>query len=70
MSRLQQLTTRWETLRMEEDETITTYNSKIKDLTNESFALGERTSNEKLVKKVLRTLPKRFAHKVTTIEEA
>ncbi|GAA0179369.1 hypothetical protein LIER_29960 [Lithospermum erythrorhizon] len=26
-------------------------------------------SNEKLVKKVLRTLPKRFAHKVTTIEE-
>ncbi|GAA0144989.1 hypothetical protein LIER_05288 [Lithospermum erythrorhizon] len=27
-------------------------------------------SNEKLVKKVLRTLPKRFEHKVTTIEEA
>ncbi|GAA0149080.1 transmembrane signal receptor [Lithospermum erythrorhizon] len=44
---------------MEEDETITTYNSKIKDLANESFALGERISNEKLVRKVLRTLPKR-----------
>ncbi|GAA0167549.1 hypothetical protein LIER_40401 [Lithospermum erythrorhizon] len=69
MSRLQQLTTRWETLRMEEDETIATYNSKIKDIANESFALGERRSNEKLVRKVLRTLPKRFAHKVTTIEE-
>ncbi|GAA0144913.1 hypothetical protein LIER_05233 [Lithospermum erythrorhizon] len=27
-------------------------------------------SNEKLVRKVLRTLPKRFAHKVTAIEEA
>ncbi|GAA0186246.1 hypothetical protein LIER_33534 [Lithospermum erythrorhizon] len=27
-------------------------------------------SNEKLVKKVLRMLPKRFAHKVTAIEEA
>ncbi|GAA0173850.1 hypothetical protein LIER_41605 [Lithospermum erythrorhizon] len=27
-------------------------------------------NNEKLVRKVLRTLPKRFAHKVTTIEEA
>ncbi|GAA0175127.1 hypothetical protein LIER_28367 [Lithospermum erythrorhizon] len=26
--------------------------------------------NEKLVRKVLRTLPKRFAHKVTAIEEA
>ncbi|GAA0173909.1 hypothetical protein LIER_27414 [Lithospermum erythrorhizon] len=27
-------------------------------------------SNEKLVRKVLRTLPKKFAHKVMTIEEA
>ncbi|GAA0143993.1 hypothetical protein LIER_35845 [Lithospermum erythrorhizon] len=34
---------------MEEYETITTYNSKIKDLANESFTLGERMSNEKLV---------------------
>ncbi|GAA0154759.1 hypothetical protein LIER_12648 [Lithospermum erythrorhizon] len=37
MSRFQQLTTRWENLRMQEDETITTYNSKIKDLANESL---------------------------------
>ncbi|GAA0163613.1 hypothetical protein LIER_19434 [Lithospermum erythrorhizon] len=69
-SRLQYLTTRWETLRMEEDESITTYNSKIKDLANESFALGERMSNERFVRKVLRTFPKRFTHKVTAIEEA
>ncbi|GAA0168039.1 hypothetical protein LIER_22850 [Lithospermum erythrorhizon] len=27
-------------------------------------------SNEKLVRKILRTLPKRFAHKVSIIEEA
>ncbi|GAA0151709.1 hypothetical protein LIER_10369 [Lithospermum erythrorhizon] len=55
---------------MEEDETIATYNSKVKDIANESFALGEPMSNEKLVRKVLRTLPKRFANKVTTIKEA
>ncbi|GAA0152259.1 hypothetical protein LIER_10780 [Lithospermum erythrorhizon] len=40
------------------------------DIANESFALGEVISNEKLVRKVLRTLPKRFAYKVTIIEEA
>ncbi|GAA0177019.1 hypothetical protein LIER_42121 [Lithospermum erythrorhizon] len=36
---------------MEEDETISTYNSKIKDIANESFALGEVMSNEKMVRK-------------------
>ncbi|GAA0168894.1 hypothetical protein LIER_23497 [Lithospermum erythrorhizon] len=55
---------------MEEDETIATYNSKIKDIANESFSLGERKGNVKLVRKVPRTLPNRFAHKVTAIEEA
>ncbi|GAA0148467.1 hypothetical protein LIER_44086 [Lithospermum erythrorhizon] len=70
MSRLQQFIYRWETLRMNEGETITSYNSKIKDLANEYFALGERINNEKLVRKVFRTLPKRFADKVTAIEEA
>ncbi|GAA0172065.1 hypothetical protein LIER_25964 [Lithospermum erythrorhizon] len=43
---------------MEEDETITTYNSKIKDLANESFSLGERMINEKSVRKMLRTFLK------------
>ncbi|GAA0138380.1 hypothetical protein LIER_34927 [Lithospermum erythrorhizon] len=70
MSRLEQLTTRWETLKMEEDETISSYNSKINYIANESFALGQTMSNEKLVRKILRPLPKRFAHKVTAIEEA
>ncbi|GAA0149770.1 hypothetical protein LIER_08868 [Lithospermum erythrorhizon] len=48
ISRLQQLTTKWENLKMQEDETITTYNSKIKDLANESFSLGEKMSNDLL----------------------
>ncbi|GAA0139493.1 hypothetical protein LIER_01022 [Lithospermum erythrorhizon] len=40
MSRLQQLKTRFEILRIEDDETIVSYN-KIKDIPNESFSLGE-----------------------------
>ncbi|GAA0186512.1 hypothetical protein LIER_33800 [Lithospermum erythrorhizon] len=55
---------------MEKDETIVLYNNKIKEIANETFSLGEGMSNEKLVRKVLRTLPKRFAHKVTAIKEA
>ncbi|GAA0162920.1 hypothetical protein LIER_18911 [Lithospermum erythrorhizon] len=38
MSRLQ-LTTRWETAKMEEDETITAYSTRINDMANEAFAL-------------------------------
>ena len=40
------------------------------DIANESFALGEKILEEKLMKKALRFLPSRFAYKVTTIREA
>jgi len=51
-------------------ETISDFNSKLCDIANEAFALGEKISEEKLVRKVLRSLPRRFAYKVTAIEEA
>src|ERR1044072_1635351 len=70
MSRLQILTTQFETLRMGEDQTIAEFPMKIRDIANSSFALGEKMSDEKLVRKILRSLPKRFAMKVTAIEEA
>jgi hypothetical protein len=40
------------------------------DLANSFDSLGERLSDEKLVRKILRSLPKRFEMKVTAIEEA
>ena len=70
MSRLQLLTTKFENLIMEESETMNEFNSRLCDLANESFALGEKIPEEKLVRKVLRSLPKRFIYKVTAIEEA
>ncbi|XP_024018585.1 uncharacterized protein LOC112090762 [Morus notabilis] len=69
-SKLQMLTTRFERLRMEEDECIADFNSKLCDIANEAFALGEKYTDAKLVKKTLRSLPARFAYKVTAIEEA
>ena len=42
----------------------------ILEIANASGALGEKMSDEKLVRKILRSLPKRFAMKVTAIEES
>ena len=55
---------------MKEDETIRDYYMNVLDIANSFDSLGEKLSNEKLIKKILRSLPKRFDLKVTTIKEA
>lgn len=50
--------------------TILKFNVTLKDIADESPQLGERISDDKLVKKVLRSLPKRFFMKVVAIEKA
>ncbi|CAM8926144.1 unnamed protein product [Rhodiola kirilowii] len=54
---------------MKESETITEYNTRVLELANEASALGKPIDEERLVSKVLRSLPPRFAMKVTAIEE-
>jgi hypothetical protein len=70
MSRLQLLTTKFENLRMKEDESIHEFHLSILDIANSFEALGEKMFDEKLARKILRSLPKRFYMKVTAIEEA
>ena len=48
---------------------IKDFNGKLCDIANESFSLGEQISEERLVKKALRSLPPRFAYKATTIRD-
>jgi len=55
---------------MMEDEGIHDNHLNILDIANAFEFLGEKISDEKLVRKILRSLPKRFYMKVTTIEEA
>ncbi|WJX89653.1 hypothetical protein P8452_71632 [Trifolium repens] len=55
---------------MKEEETIYDFHMNILDLANSFDSLGERLSDEKMVRKILRSLPKRFDMKVTTIEES
>src|SRR4051812_12879377 len=70
MSRLQLLTTKFENIKMKEDETIHEFCMNVREISNNSGALGEKLTEEKLVRKILRSLPKRLDMKVTAIEEA
>ncbi|PNX66967.1 gag-protease polyprotein [Trifolium pratense] len=70
MSRLQLLTTKFENLRMKDDETIMEFHMTILDYDNQFDAFGEKIPEKKLVRKMLRSLPKKFDMKVTAIEEA
>lgn len=63
------LTTRFEEIRMANDETFDSFYAKLNDIVNTSFNLGERIPESKIVRKVLRSLPERSRPKVTTIEE-
>ena len=55
---------------MEEDESFDEFYTKLKDMVNSAFNLGETIHEPKIVRNVLRSLPKRFHAKITTIEES
>ena len=55
---------------MEEDETFDEFYANLKDIVNLAFNLGDHILEPKIVRKVLRSLPKRFHAKITVIEES
>ena len=70
MSKLQLLTSKFENLRMKEEESIQEFHMNVLEIVGACSVLGEKIPEEKLVRKMLRSLPKRFDMKVTAIEEA
>ena len=68
-SKFQRLTTSFEEIKMEEDESFDEFYAKLKDIVNLAFNLGETIPEPKIVGKVLRSLPERFHAKITAIEE-
>ena len=69
-TKLQMLTTRFEEPKMSEDESFDSFYSKLNEVVIGKFNLGEKTKNSKIVRKILRSLPKSFRAKVTAIEES
>ena len=55
---------------MKEDESFDEFYAKLKDIVNSAFNLGETIPTPKIMRKVIRSLPKRFHAKITAIEES
>ncbi|KAA0032462.1 gag-proteinase polyprotein [Cucumis melo var. makuwa] len=70
ISRLQLITSKFEASKMIEDESVSKYNERVLEIANDSLLLGEKIFESKIVRKVLRSLPRKFDMKVTAIEEA
>ena len=66
-SKLQRLTTSFEEIKIEEDESFDEFYVKLKDIVNSAFNLGETILEPKIAR---RSLPKRFHAKITVIEDA
>ena len=69
-SKFQRLTTSFEEIKMEEDESFDEFYAKLKDIVKLVFNLRETIPKPKIVRKVLRSLPGRFHAKITAIEES
>ena len=69
-SKLQRLITSFEKIKMEEDESFDEFYANLKDIVNSAFNLGETIPEPKIMRKVLRYLPKRIHAKIIAIEES
>ena len=70
INKLQQLTSRFESIKMFDDETFDEFYVKLNDIVNFTFNLGEVYNQSKVVRKILRSLTQDFRPKVTAITES
>ena len=70
INKLQQLTSRFESIRMFDDEPFNEFYAKLNDIVNSTYNLGEVYDQPKIIKKILRLLTKDFRPKVTAIIES
>ena len=57
-------------IKMEKDESFNEFYAKLKDIVNSKFNFGETIPKPKIVRKVLRSLLKRYHAKIIAIEES
>jgi RNA-binding protein YhbY len=69
-AKLQMFISRFEEIKMLENETFGEFYTRINNLRNSMVSLGKKVSDAKLIKNILRSLPKHFKIKVTSIEES
>ena len=69
INKLQQLTTRFESIETSDDESFDEFYAKLNDVVNFAYNLGEIYDQPKIVRKILRSLTEDFRPKVTAITE-
>ena len=69
-TKLQMLTTRFEELKMSDDELFDSFYGRLNEIVIAKLNLGEKIEDAKVVKMILRSLPESFRAKVTAIEES
>ena len=70
INKLQQLTTRFESIRMSDDESFDEFYAKFNDIVNFTYNFGEIYDQPKIIRKILRSLTEVFRPKVTVIIES
>ena len=70
INKLQQLTSRFESIRMSDDESFDEFYAKLNDIVNSTYNLGEINDQTKIVKKILKSLTDDFKPKVTVITKS
>ncbi|XP_075653161.1 uncharacterized protein LOC142623604 [Castanea sativa] len=69
-TKIQMLTTRFEELKMSDDESFDSFYGNLNEIVIAKLNLGEKIEDAKVVRKILRSLPESYCAKVTAIEES
>ena len=70
INKLQQLTSKFESIRMFDDESFDEFYAKLNDIVNFAYNLGEIYDQPKIIRKILRSFTENFRPKVTAITES
>ena len=70
INKLQQLTSKFESIRMSDDKSFDEFYAKLNDIVNFAYNLGEIYDQPKIVRKIFRSLIEEFRPKVTAITES
>ena len=70
INKLQQLTSKFESIRMSDDESFDEFYAKFNDIVNSAYNLGEIYDQPKIVRKIFRSLTEDFRPKVTAITKS
>ena len=69
-SKFQRLSTSFEEIKMEEEESFDEFYANLKYIVNSAFNLGKTVPEPKIVRKVLKSVPERFHAKITASKES